>query len=156
MKCSRIRKKLSAYLDGEMHEGGSNDVSEHLQQCEECRKELAALSAVRDALNTIEGMEALPYFMTRLRQRMREQAKPVPFVQRIRSLATTAATAVAVVASLFIGNQAGKALYQSILHTPEPAVAETNNVFGLGAFEEFPEGSLSDIYNELVTGGNNG
>jgi hypothetical protein len=80
----------------------------------------------------------------------------VPFFQRIRGLAVTAATAVAVVASLFIGNQAGKTLYRSIAQTPEPVIAETNNIFGVSAFEEFPDGSLSDIYNELVAGGNNG
>jgi anti-sigma factor (TIGR02949 family) len=156
MKCSKIRKKLSAYLDGEMPEHERSVISEHLQQCKECRAELTALSAVRDALNSIEGMEVPPYFMTRLRQHIKEQREPVPFRQRIRGLVFTAATAFALVASLFIGNQAGKTLYQSIAHTPEPVVAETNNVFGLGAFEEFPDNSLSDIYNELVTGGNNG
>jgi len=156
MKCSRIKKKLSAYLDGEMSERERQIISQHLQQCEECNKELAALSAVRDAINTIDGMEVPPYFVTRLRQHIREQARPAPFFQRIRGLAVTAATAGAVVASLFIGNQAGKTLYQSIAQTTEPVIAETNNVFGMSAFEEFPDGSLSDIYNELVAGGNNG
>jgi anti-sigma factor RsiW len=156
MKCSRSKKKLSAYLDGEMPEQEREVISQHLQQCEECRGEVAAFSAVTDALNTIEGIEVPPYFMTRLRQQVREQAKPVPFFQRIRGLAVTAATAVAVVASLFIGNQAGKTLYRSIAQTPEPVIAETNNIFGVSAFEEFPDGSLSDIYNELVAGGNNG
>jgi len=156
MKCSRIKKKISVYLDGEMPEQEREVISQHLQQCEECRRELTALSAVRDAINTIDGMEAPPYFVTRLLQHIREQARPVPFFQRIRGLAVTAATAVAVVASLFIGNQAGKTLYRSIAQTPEPVIAETNNIFGVSAFEEFPDGSLSDIYNELVAGGNNG
>jgi anti-sigma factor RsiW len=156
MKCSRIKKKLSAYLDGEMPEQESKIISEHLQHCEGCRAELAELSTVTDAISTIEGIEVPAYFMTRLRQHVREQAKPVPFVQRIRSLALTAATTVGVVASLFIGNQAGKTLYKSMAQTREPIIAETSNVFGLSAFEEFPDGSLSDIYDELVTGGNNG
>jgi anti-sigma factor RsiW len=156
MKCSRIKKKLSAYLDGEMPEHERNIISEHLRQCKDCRAELAALSAVRDALKSIEGMEVPPYFITRLRQHIKEQRESVPFLKKIRSLAFATASAFAVVASLFIGNQAGKTLYQSIAQTPEPVMAETNDVFGLGAFEEFPDGSLSDIYNELITGGNNG
>ena len=156
MKCSKIKKRLSAYLDGEMPGQERRIISEHLKQCEECRAELAALSSVVDALETIEGFEVPPYFMTRLRQAVREQEKPMPFLQRMRSLAISAATAVGVIASLFIGNQAGKNLYQTITRTSEPVVAETDNVFGLGAFDEFPEGSLSDIYDELVTGGNSG
>jgi len=156
MECSRIKKKLSAYLDGEMPEQERKIISEHLQQCDECRAELSALSAVGDALNTIEGMEVPPYFMTRLRQNIGEQAELVPFLQRIKGLVVTAATAVAVVASLFIGNQAGKTIYQSIAQTPEPVLAETSDILGLGTFIEFPDGSLSDIYNELIAGGNSG
>ena len=156
MKCSKIKKRLSAYLDGEMPGQERRIISEHLKQCGECQAELAALSSVVDALETIEGFEVPPYFMTRLRQTVREQEKPMPFLQRMKRLAISAATAVGVIASLFIGNQAGKNLYQSITRTSEPVVAETGNVFGLGAFDEFPEGSLSDIYDELVTGGNSG
>lgn len=156
MKCSGIKRKLSAYLDGEMPEQEKITISEHLQQCKDCSVELAALSAVKEALNDIEGIEVPPYFMTRLRQNIREQVKPTSIRQKVRRLVFTGATAFAVVASLFLGNQAGKILYSSINRTLEPAVAETSNGFGLGAFEEFPDGSLSDIYNELVTGGNNG
>jgi anti-sigma factor RsiW len=156
MKCSRIKKKLSVYLDGEMPEQERIVISEHLQRCEECKAELAGLMKVADSLNILDGVDVPPYFMTRLRQYIKEEAKPVSFLQRIRGVAISAATALAVIVSLFIGNQAGRTLYQSIAQTPEPAMAETNDVFGLSTFEEFPDGSLSDIYNELVTGGNNG
>lgn len=156
MKCSRIKKKLSAYLDGEVSEQERRMISEHLKLCEECKAEFTAMSSVGDALKTLEGFETPPFFMTRLRQAVSEQERSVPFLQRMRSLAVSAATAIAVIASLFIGNQAGKTIYQSIARTPETVTAETSDVFGLNAFEEFPEGSLSDIYDELVTGGNNG
>ncbi len=156
MKCSRIERKLSAYLDGEMPEQKRAVISEHLKQCEGCRAKLSGFRAIADALDTIEDMEAPPYFTTRLRQRLTEQKRTLPLLQRIRSLAVTAATTVAVVGSLFIGNQAGRILYQSITLIREPVMSETSEVFGLGAFEEFPDGSLSDIYNELITGGNNG
>jgi anti-sigma factor RsiW len=156
MKCSKIKKKLSAYLDGEMPEQEMQMISEHVEHCEECKAGLAAFIAVSDALNTIESIEVPLYFMTRLRQNARAQTKPVSFLQRIRGLVLSGAIAAAVFASLFIGNQAGKNLYQSIAQTTESLTAETTDVFGLSAFEEFPGGSLSDIYYELVTGGNSG
>ena len=156
MKCAMIKKKLSAYLDGEISEEERTAIMEHLEQCEECRGELTSLSKVVDILSGIEGIEVSPYFMTRLRQQIREQAKPEPFLQRIRSMVLSAATAVAVAVSLFAGSQMGRTIYQSIAQTPELKGAATSDVFGLGAFEEFPDGSLSDIYNELVTGGNSG
>jgi anti-sigma factor RsiW len=156
MNCSKTKKKLSAYLDGEISEQERHMISEHLKLCSECQAELAAMSSVSDALETLEGFEVPPFFITRLRQGIREQERPVPFFKRIRSVAISTATALGVIISLFIGNQAGRTIYQAIARAPEPVEAETNEVFGVGAFEEFPEGSLSDIYSELVTGGNNG
>jgi anti-sigma factor RsiW len=156
MKCTMNKRKLSAYLDGEMSEKEKKAMGEHLEHCEECRKELAAISSVVDALNGVEGMDVPPYFMTRLRQEIREQARPEPFFQRIRRMALSAGAIVAVAVSLFAGSQMGRTIYQSITQDSELNSSLKSDVFGMGTFEEFPGGSLSDIYNELVTGGNNG
>jgi anti-sigma factor RsiW len=156
MECSRIKKRLSAYLDGEVSEDERITISEHLGQCDACQKELTSLSKVVDVLGRIEEMEVPPYFMTRLKQQVRAQVKPKPFFQRIRSMVLSAATAIAVVVSILAGSQMGRTIYQAITQTTELNQAVTGDVFGVGAFEEFPVGSLSDIYNELITGGNNG
>ena len=156
MKCSEVKRKLSAYLDGEMSERDKKDIAEHVQQCKGCKEELAALSKVMDALGVLEGMEPPPYFITRVRQCVREEGKSAPFLEKIRSVAISFATAAAVVVSVLIGNQFGRTLYQSVAPTVASQTAETNDMFGLGTLEEFPDGSLSDIYNELVAGGNSG
>lgn len=156
MKCSEVKRKLSAYLDGEVSGADKKEIAEHLTTCEDCQEELTALSSVSDALVVLGGIEVPPYFMTRVRQCINDEANATPFLGRIRSIAVTAATAIAVIVSLFIGNQFGRTLYQSITGNGTPATAQTSDVFGLGAFEEFPNGSLSDIYNELVAGGNDG
>ena len=156
MKCSEVKRKLSAYLDGEVSDADRKEIAEHLKTCEDCQEELAALSSVSDALVLLGGIEVPPYFMTRVRQCISDEAKAIPFLERIRSIAVTAATAIAVIGALFIGNQFGRTLYHSITGKGTPATAQASDVFGLGAFEEFPDGSLSDIYNELVAGGNDG
>jgi anti-sigma factor RsiW len=156
MKCSQVRRKLSAYLDGEVSERDKKEIDGHLQQCKGCQEELAALSGVSDSLGIMAGMEPPSYFMTRVRQCIREEVKPRPFLGKVRSIVFSAATAFAVVVSLLIGNQVGRILYQSVAATGESQTAETTDVFGLGTLDEFPDGSLSDIYNELVAGGNSG
>jgi anti-sigma factor RsiW len=156
MKCSEVRRKLSAFLDGEIPGAGKKEIIEHLETCRGCQEELAALSKVMDALGVLEGMEPPPYFITRVRRRVREGGKPTPFLERIRSVAISFATAAAVVASVLIGNQFGRTLYQSVAPAVVFETAETDDIFGFGTLEEFPDGSLSDIYNELVAGGNNG
>jgi anti-sigma factor RsiW len=156
MKCSQVRRKLSAYLDGEVPDKDRAQISGHLQHCRGCQDELTALAGVSDALGILQGMEVPPYFMTRLRQQIKENARARPFVERIRSIAITAATAVAVIVSFFVGNQFGRILYKSVTATAVSETAEATDVFGLDTLEEFPGGSLSDIYNELVAGGNSG
>jgi anti-sigma factor RsiW len=156
MKCSVMQKRISAYLDGEIPEEERKTISEHLERCEDCRTEFAGLSRLMDALNTYEGIEVPSYFVVRLKAHVREHARQVTLPLRIRSMVFSAATALAVVASLFAGSHMGRSLYQALAQTAEPTLAETSSVLGLDAFEEFPDNSLSDIYNELISGGNNG
>ncbi|UCF71684.1 MAG: zf-HC2 domain-containing protein [candidate division WOR-3 bacterium] len=155
MKCHWVQKKISAYLDSELPEEEMKCVWEHLEHCGECKAELAALYGVVDILRTLEGMDVPPYFIVRLKGQIRDSVRPLPLLQRIRGIVVSTATAVAVVASLFMGNQIGRALFRSIAQTGESTVSETSSVLGLDTFEEFPDNSLSDIYDELVSGGNN-
>jgi len=156
MKCSEVKRKLSAFLDGENPSAGEREITEHLKVCRGCQEELTALSRVMDALGVLEGMEPPPYFITRVRQCVREEGRPAPFLERIRSIAISFATAAAVVASVLIGNQFGRILYQSVGPAVVSEAAEAGDIFGFRTLEEFPEGSLSDIYDELIAGGNNG
>ncbi|KPK62777.1 hypothetical protein AMJ83_09855 [candidate division WOR_3 bacterium SM23_42] len=160
MKCSQIKKKLSAYIDGEITDNEKIMIKKHLKACAICQEEVAVLSRVKGSLSVLDGMEVPPYFMARLRQRIRDEkletVEHIPFLERIRRLAVPAATAAAVVASLFVGSQMGRTLYQAITDGSRQSGVEATDVLGLGSFEAFPEGSLSEIYDELVTGGNNG
>jgi anti-sigma factor RsiW len=156
MNCYKAKKKLSAYLDGEVSGADRKEIAEHLKSCRGCQEELAALSRISNTLDAIGRMEVPPYFMTRVRQGIRDAAKPVPFLERIRGIAMSFATATAVVVSLLIGNQFGKILYQSVAPTVVSGTTDTGDVFGFETLQEFPDGSLSDIYSELLAGGNNG
>jgi len=58
----------------------------HVEECEDCRKELADLQATMSLLETWEVPEPNPYFLTRLDARMREerQAAPEGWLARLR------------------------------------------------------------------------
>ena len=62
-------------------------VREHVEQCASCRTELAELKATMALLDTWEGPEPSPYFMTRLNARMRDerQAAPAGWFARLRA-----------------------------------------------------------------------
>lgn len=156
MRCPQVKRNLSAYVDGEVSDSDKKFISEHLKHCPECHKEMTALTNVVAAMNILQGAEVPLFFMTRLKQRLQEEAGPLPVLVKIRKFMLSAASVLAMVVSLLIGNQIGRILYYSIAETSVEQSSGTTDILGLGTFEEFPNGSLSDMYNELLAGGNNG
>ena len=151
MKCSEIRKKLSAYLDDEVTDKEKKILSDHLDNCLECRNELQELRGVNKGLQGVGTMEVPPYFFTRLKQRIADQEQCVPFIERLRRFALPGFTVVLTLLALVMGNTMARTIYQGIAESEH--TTETANVFGIDAFDDYPQGSVSDIYNELLTGG---
>jgi predicted anti-sigma-YlaC factor YlaD len=50
MRCSKARSLLTSYLDSELEERRSAEVREHVDACDACRAELAALRSVTSTL----------------------------------------------------------------------------------------------------------
>jgi predicted anti-sigma-YlaC factor YlaD len=62
MNCRQIRKKLSAFQDGELSAGERTQVSTHLCNCPSCRSVYAELEDVWQSLNMINEIEPSPGF----------------------------------------------------------------------------------------------
>ncbi len=62
-------------------------VRAHVEVCERCRRELDELRATMALLETWEGPEPNPYFLTRLNARLREarEAEPAGWFARLRA-----------------------------------------------------------------------
>ena len=50
MRCEEVRMRLGALLDGEAGSGLGQDLEAHLDACQECGKEMAALRALGDLI----------------------------------------------------------------------------------------------------------
>jgi len=73
MKCDKLRQEfMEAVLGGP--ETVSAEMREHLQSCAACAEELIALQQTMTLLEEWPTPEPLPYFSTRLRARVREEA----------------------------------------------------------------------------------
>jgi len=77
MKCETIRSEfMEAVLGGP--EGASPEVREHLSHCAECASELASFQQTMTLLDEWQAPEPSPYFNSRLRARVREEASFQP------------------------------------------------------------------------------
>jgi hypothetical protein len=61
MLCEKVLPRLSEYFDEVLDAETAIQVSQHLDQCARCRKELSGISAVHDKLNSLNGMRAPEY-----------------------------------------------------------------------------------------------
>ena len=63
------------------------DMQKHVEECSECRHELAALETTMHALDAWEAPEPSPFFEARMAARLRSEreAQPAGFFERLRS-----------------------------------------------------------------------
>ena len=169
--CADIRKKLTAYCDGEVESEARALISWHLASCPSCREELERLTALRAELALIEDVEVRPYFMTRLKQRIADAPRSQKSESRIRSPASSfilyplsffmwvwrAAMPLGAAAVVFLtamtGSYLGKAIYawripHSAFRTPHSEVSA-----GSILFDESTEGVLTLSSDQTATGG---
>ncbi len=73
MKCSKVRDKLSCYLDGELDEATLEAVEKHLAKCAGCREELEALRSVVGFTSIIEETEPPAHLASAIRDRVSQE-----------------------------------------------------------------------------------
>jgi anti-sigma factor RsiW len=135
MKCGNIREEfMGAVLGGP--ETVSPEVQEHLRSCAACARELASFRETMTLLDDWQTPEPSPYFGSRLRARVREEAS----VQSAGWLAWLRRPVVAAAAALLIG--VGVGLLQTGHLTLDRNTLATNDSTLRGSS---PETAVTDL-----------
>lgn len=156
MKCTQVKRSLSAFLDREVSSEDNALIFRHLDTCPGCRQELERLTRLSDDLALIEDVEVQPYFMTRLRQRIADReakhAAPWWFSEWIRRAAIPAAAAAVLFLAALTGSYLGKTVYQWKARRGSEAVMQVANHAGSVLFNESPKSSLGQFTKQLFEG----
>lgn len=164
MRCRKVKKKMFAFLDGEVREKEGIKISYHLENCNSCKKEKETLLSLNSLLKKgKETIEPSPYFLNQLEQRIalleKEENLFGKLLERInRAFIPATATAVIII-GLFLGNHFGKILYSriaGILSPKENSLAQevVGQSLHLNSLDDFPSESLGGIYIALITESN--
>ncbi|MBN2226748.1 MAG: zf-HC2 domain-containing protein [candidate division Zixibacteria bacterium] len=73
MQCRKVRSFLSAYSKGELEEAKRREISAHLEQCPECRREEAGFRDVFGALSKLPDARLSDDFNNRLLNRIADE-----------------------------------------------------------------------------------
>jgi anti-sigma factor RsiW len=129
--CLEVQDNLSAWLDGELAPEVMTQVERHLEGCAGCRRELAQLEALEQALAGLSAPvpEGLPEKVV-----ARLPRPPWRWWQNL-----------ALAASLALGIYLGGTLARDFYSPPQPPNGFSTEVANLEAFQDFPQGSIGMI-----------
>jgi len=151
IKCPDIRKRLSAFLDGEVTEPEKFYISEHLKTCGDCQNEAEKLSQISDFLSFFTAVDVSPYFVSRLKLRLAEEK--AHFANWTKRLVLPLGIAALFLLALIDGGYLGRILSEPRTEKDALLTEEIANVSGVSAFEDFSEGSLVQTFTNLLAEG---
>ncbi len=148
MKCREVKRKLSAYMDGELDLHEKKMVEVHLRDCVKCQHELEILKETWREISILPTPDPSPYFYAKLKTRMtaKEKKRKTSWVEQI--LIPVSAMAV-VVLGVFIGSTVSRNGNLQVVNSS--AEEELISSLYLNSFDDFPSSSLGDIYIELTS-----
>jgi len=73
MRCDQVEKLLVEYVDGELNAGEHAAVSEHIEKCADCARELGSLERLRELLSDDGYVEPSSFYWTRFSAGLRER-----------------------------------------------------------------------------------
>ena len=130
-QCPEVQDRLSAWLDGELAPEVAAGVARHVESCARCRRELAQLETLEQALGSLPEAALPPGLSEKVRARL-----PRPRCRGWQSLALAAS----LVLGILLGSTLGRDFYPLTQETGvEPEVAS------LDAFYDYPRGSMGMV-----------
>jgi len=156
--CRHIRKKLSAYQDGEVEPAEKEAIEDHLRTCDACRKQHAALLQTYRMLRNLPEIESTPGFSRRILAKATQRKEPewIRVLGGIfRLLPAPAALVTVAIVGLLTGALLGNYLTARESDTPPTFSASyTDKALTLASVQVFdatPPGSFAGGYLRLAT-----
>lgn len=128
MECNKIRADfMEAVLSGP--QAASSELQEHLRNCAVCMHELDSLQKTMAVMDEWQAPEPSPYFSTRLRARLREEAvvQPAGWLVWLRRPIVAVAAAVLLVVGVGMLETANfRTEHNTVASNNEPGVVRVN------------------------------
>jgi anti-sigma factor RsiW len=160
MKCLQVRKKLSAFLDGQGSDSDRAGISRHLESCSECRQYADELQRASDEFSLIGDVAVRPYFLTRLKQRIADQESSRRMRWHlpvwIRRVAIPAGAVACIALTALLGSSLGRTVYAWRVQRESATGTTTTSQAGSVLLDQTPGGPLSRVYDQLLKGGTGG
>jgi len=155
--CQSVRKKLSAYQDGEVTTAEKDAIDAHLRACEACRKQHEALLQTYRMLRGLPEIEPAPGLSRRIVDSATRAQEPFwvrALGEAFRLFPAPAAMVALAAAGFLVGTMLGNLLIEGQFHSsPSISVSFSDQVLTLASvrvFDATPPGSFAEGYLKLA------
>jgi anti-sigma factor RsiW len=148
MRCTKVKKLISSYLDGELSRDARDLFESHIKQCEACGKEFEAMRDMHAMFARAERFNAPYGFSTRVMANLAgAQSKKRLFIPLFTKFGEALLIAVVVI----LGIASGAVLVKDAAPQNGQNIAA---VFSLDAFDAASRDSVGDAYLAMMEGEN--
>ena len=156
--CRGFRKKLSAYLDGEISAKDRAGLEKHLHACPGCQKEIDALSGLRLRLGEVEELPSAPHLWPAVLAavspiRREKWSFSLSSLREFKPVTVAAAALIVVAVGIWAGSILGNRMYQRVV---EGSPSLPPRIDYLSVFDELPAGSAGQAFIESAALESNG
>ena len=161
MHCEHIRKKLNAYMDGELPEKQRPIVEAHLASCESCRRQLEDIRGIDELFQGTlsvppvpDGLVARIMAEARRKQPMGipEKHSLLPVWNPLQWIAELSASMrLAACATVILALVAGLSLDGGQITGRNASIEPEKNLYGLEWFDPAPPDSIGSVYIAMAT-----
>lgn len=146
--------RLSALADGALSAAEQESIQHHLKTCVRCREQAERLSKVVEFLSLARNDEPAmpPYFLARVRQRIRAQKEPSLLSGRWLPRALIPAGSVVLFLTAVAGG--GYLGTRAFMHGNDPATAterQAASYLGADVLSDYPAGSSGEVFDNLLS-----
>ena len=154
MKCKKIKKIISQYMDAEFDAAAAKRVAAHLERCDECAAHLRALDKTWNLLDILLEEKARPFFAEQVVHRIESRTKFSHIRHNVGDFFNRALVPAAVAAGILVGIVLGnqlhrKMVFEEAISNVDPTIQPVTNASE--DFTAFPPGSLADTYLVMVS-----
>lgn len=111
MKCKKVKRMISLYMDGELKTDHEKKLFEHLETCESCQKEKDLLECINQMLLPPKEIQPSPHFLFKVKQKIISPKTmdyyTASLLKYLKPVLVSMACIIVFVISFFLGNSLG-------------------------------------------------
>ncbi len=122
MRCCRIKKRISSFIDGEIQGKEKAKIEAHLNSCPECRNEAEKLKQVNMILDTMPSVSTPPFLANRVLARVKGEINEKRSLNFLPAWMRWATALTAVLVGLSIGAGMGQKISRDVFWKQKEAI----------------------------------